>query len=157
MQVRLTPALQSGARDFALKKCVVVTHSDSSQFGLNEELKRAAGELTVNTLNQKGTEFLRARLEHFLGDESLRLLVLRFEKKKELKHFKYLKQFLNSYEADQKKPCAAPKMLLLLLHKPVSKKSLRKAPALDSGVTFGYPQRDWDYAVIENLAGSSYR
>lgn len=140
-----------------LKKCVVVTYSDSNQFGLTEDIKRETEELTVNTLDQKGTEFMSTELGHFLDADSKRLLIIRFEKNSELVHFKYIKQFLNSFESSQKNPENKTKMLLILIHKPVVKSSLKEKPPLDSGITFGYPQSDWEYCVIENLLGSNYR
>ena len=134
-----------------------MTNSDPSQLGLTEEIRPTAEELTVNTLAQSGTEFMSSQLGLFLDDSAKRVLIIRFEKSSELVHFKYVKQFLNDFESSQKAPERRTKMLLLLIHKPFVKSSLKQQPPFDSGISFGYPQQDWDYRVIENLTGSNYR
>ena len=113
--------------------------------------------MTINTLNQKGTEYMEERLEEFIDNEAKELLIIRFEKKNELVHFKYIKQFLNDYETSKRDKIKRTKMVLILIHKPITKKSLENKKLLDSGITFGYPQPDWDYSVIENLSGSNYK
>lgn len=138
---------------------MIISNSDSNSYELSSEYKAISSELTVNTLNQRGTEFMENKIQQFLSNDDQKILVIRFEKQTELTHFKYIKQYLNSFETsnyqeNREKP---PKLVLIIIHKPITRKTMKKKTQFDSGITFGYPQADWEYSIIENLSGSNYR
>jgi hypothetical protein len=151
--------IKNNSLNFVFKKFVVVSYSDSNHFGLTLDIKKKSTEMTVNTLNQKGTEYMTEKLEEFIDNKNKKLLIIRFEKKNELVHFKYIKQFLNSFETSNKNRNInkRTKMIIILIHKPFTKKDMKNDEKFDSGITFGYPQPDWEYNVIENLSGSNYK
>ena len=133
----------------------MISHSNSTYFELNERIIKRTSEVTINTLNQKGSDYMTEKLDEFIKDNTKELFIIRFEKNKDLIHFKYIKQFLYNYEVSNNNK--KTKMVLMLIHKPMTKDSLKEKKLLDSGITFGYPQPDWEYNIIENLSGSNYK
>ena len=159
-----------------LKKSVILTHSLANEMNLEKEMREKSIQISVNTLNQKGSEYLKRNLDDLVEIDDKDFLVIQFEKSTNLLHFKYIRQYLDDYsqrlgkESTQK--LHRTKFVILIVHKRISilekeeektlikkrkKGQKRKREALDSGITFGFEGNDWEYLVIESLVNSSYR
>ena len=157
-----------------LRKSVILTHSLASEMKFEKEKRNGAIQISVNTLNQKGSEYLRRILDELIDTHEKNFLIVQFEKPADLIHFKYIRQYLDDYthrlEKESIKKLLRTKFIVLVVHKRISilktekqksskkkNKKKKKRQVLDSGITFGFEESDWEYLVIENLVNSSYR
>ena len=142
-------------RNFDMKKTVILTYSNLNFRGLGRELRDQTKEITVKTLNQKGTTHFDHEMNEFLGNKRKDFLVIAFEEMEDLRHFKYIKQFLN--EKTRKGAFSKKKIILLMsIHISLDSQNYISA-SRNSGIHFGYHEDDWEYVVIENLVESHYK
>ena len=119
-------------------------------------------EISVSTLNQKGTSFLEMEVNKFYEDDTQQFLFLVFKNHLDMTHFKYLKHYLDTFEPKQSKTPANMKHVVFLVHKEVdlSDRVNREREfnwEIDSTGFTWKNQTSWNFVVIENLNNSYYK